>query len=84
MGGGVTGTAEDGTRLHRLLGGEPTAWLVQRARDRLEAGEPADRDRDPDRRDCGAAASGRTANRQAAPFWHVAVGVAARGGPGPA
>ena len=43
-GGGMTDsaidTAEDGTRLHRLLGGEPTAWLVQRARDRLEAGRP--------------------------------------------
>lgn len=25
-------------RLYRLLGGEPLAWLVQRARDRLEAG----------------------------------------------
>lgn len=25
-------------KLHRLLGGEPVAWLVQRARDRLEAG----------------------------------------------
>jgi uncharacterized protein (TIGR02679 family) len=37
---GVTDTAADGTRLHRLLGGEPTAWLVQRARDRLEAGRP--------------------------------------------
>jgi hypothetical protein len=37
---GVTDTAQDGTRLHRLLGGEPTAWLVQRARDRLEAGRP--------------------------------------------
>jgi len=37
---GVTDTAEDGTRLHRLLGGEPTAWLVQRARDRLEVGRP--------------------------------------------
>ena len=23
-----------------LLGGEPVAWLVQRARDRLEAGRP--------------------------------------------
>ena len=37
----MTDTAEDGGglhRLHRLLGGEPTAWLVQRARDRLEAG----------------------------------------------
>ena len=30
---GVTGMAEDGTRLHRLLGGEPTAWLVRRSRD---------------------------------------------------
>ena len=36
----VTGTAEDSTRLHRLLGGEPIAWLVRRARDRLEAGRP--------------------------------------------
>jgi uncharacterized protein (TIGR02679 family) len=36
----VTGPAEDDTRLHRLLGGEPTAWLVRRARDRLEAGRP--------------------------------------------
>jgi uncharacterized protein (TIGR02679 family) len=27
-------------RLHRLLGGEPVAWLVRRARDRLEAGRP--------------------------------------------
>jgi uncharacterized protein (TIGR02679 family) len=35
-----TGTAEDGGRLQRLLGGEPTAWLVQRVRDRLEAGRP--------------------------------------------
>jgi uncharacterized protein (TIGR02679 family) len=38
--GRVTGIAEDGTRLHRLLGGQPTAWLIQRARDRLEAGRP--------------------------------------------
>jgi uncharacterized protein (TIGR02679 family) len=30
-------TAED-DRLRRLLGGEPVVWLVQRARDRLEAG----------------------------------------------
>ena len=36
----MTDIAEDGTRLHRLLGGEPTAWLVRRARDRLEAGRP--------------------------------------------
>jgi uncharacterized protein (TIGR02679 family) len=28
------------TRLHRLLGGESVAWLVRRARDRLEAGRP--------------------------------------------
>jgi uncharacterized protein (TIGR02679 family) len=34
---GVTG-ADD--RLHRLLGGETVAWLVQRARDRLEVGRP--------------------------------------------
>ena len=31
---------ETDPRLHRLLGGEPVAWLVQRARDRLEAGRP--------------------------------------------
>jgi len=36
----VTGSPEVDSRLHRLLGGEPTAWLVQRARDRLEAGRP--------------------------------------------
>jgi uncharacterized protein (TIGR02679 family) len=36
----VTGTSEDGGRLHRLVGGEPTGWLVRRARDRLEAGRP--------------------------------------------
>jgi uncharacterized protein (TIGR02679 family) len=36
----VTDTAEDGSRLHRLLGGESTGWLVRRARDRLEAGHP--------------------------------------------
>jgi uncharacterized protein (TIGR02679 family) len=36
----VTGTTDDGARLHRLLGGEPIAWLVRRARDRLEAGRP--------------------------------------------
>ena len=35
----MTGT-EAGTKLYRLLGGEPLAWLVQRARDRLEAGRP--------------------------------------------
>jgi uncharacterized protein (TIGR02679 family) len=29
-------------RLRRLLGGEPAAWLVQRARDRLENGRPLD------------------------------------------
>ena len=36
----MTGTADDGDRLQRLLGGEPTGWLVQRVRDRLEAGRP--------------------------------------------
>jgi uncharacterized protein (TIGR02679 family) len=35
--GGVTDTDD---RLRRLLGGEPVAWLVRRARDRLEAGRP--------------------------------------------
>ena len=34
----MSDTAEDGSRLHRLLGGESTGWLVRRARDRLEAG----------------------------------------------
>jgi uncharacterized protein (TIGR02679 family) len=34
----VTGTADDDSRLQRLLGGEPTEWLVRRVRDRLEAG----------------------------------------------
>ncbi len=34
----MTDAAETETRLHRLLGGERTAWLVRRARDRLEAG----------------------------------------------
>ena len=29
---------EAGAKLHRLLGGEPLAWLVRRARDRREAG----------------------------------------------
>jgi uncharacterized protein (TIGR02679 family) len=38
--GSVTGAADDDPRLHRLLGGESIAWLVQRARDRLEAGRP--------------------------------------------
>jgi uncharacterized protein (TIGR02679 family) len=36
----MTDTTEGDTRLHRLLGGEPTAWLVRRARDRLESGRP--------------------------------------------
>ncbi len=36
----MTGAAEDGDRLQRLLGAEPTGWLVQRVRDRLEAGRP--------------------------------------------
>jgi uncharacterized protein (TIGR02679 family) len=31
---------ETDTKLHRLLGGEPVAWLVRRARDRLETGRP--------------------------------------------
>jgi uncharacterized protein (TIGR02679 family) len=34
----MTGAAGSEARLHRLLGSEPTAWLVRRARDRLEAG----------------------------------------------
>ena len=37
---GVTDPAEGDSRLHRLLGGEPIAWLLQRARDRLEGGRP--------------------------------------------
>ena len=37
MGGGVT---EADAKLNRLLGGESVAWLVRRARDRLEAGRP--------------------------------------------
>jgi uncharacterized protein (TIGR02679 family) len=36
----VTDPTAAGTRLRRLLGGETTAWLVQRARDRLESGRP--------------------------------------------
>jgi uncharacterized protein (TIGR02679 family) len=35
----VTGTGAN-AKLHRLLGGEPVAWLVRRARDRLETGRP--------------------------------------------
>jgi uncharacterized protein (TIGR02679 family) len=35
-----TGVTDHDARLHRLLGGEPLAWLVRRARDRLEAGRP--------------------------------------------
>jgi uncharacterized protein (TIGR02679 family) len=35
--GGATDTDD---RLRRLLGGDPVAWLVRRARDRLEAGRP--------------------------------------------
>ncbi|MHB1592572.1 MAG: TIGR02679 family protein [Streptosporangiaceae bacterium] len=38
--GDASGVTEPGDKLHRLLGGEPIAWLVQRARDRLEAGRP--------------------------------------------
>ena len=42
VGGGVTdaGVIDTDDRLRRLLGGEPVAWLVRRARDRLEAGRP--------------------------------------------
>jgi uncharacterized protein (TIGR02679 family) len=36
----VTEAGADLDRLHRLLGGEPLAWLVRRARDRLETGRP--------------------------------------------
>jgi uncharacterized protein (TIGR02679 family) len=36
----VTDPAGTEGRLHRLLGSEPTVWLVRRARDRLEAGRP--------------------------------------------
>jgi uncharacterized protein (TIGR02679 family) len=36
----VTAPADFITRLSRLLGGDATAWLIQRARDRLEAGRP--------------------------------------------
>ena len=35
----MTETEAD-VRLHRMLGGEPVAWLVRRVRDRLEAGRP--------------------------------------------
>ena len=35
---GATGATESDARLHRLLGGEDVAWLVRRARDRLETG----------------------------------------------
>jgi uncharacterized protein (TIGR02679 family) len=39
----VTGTGPDiDARLHRLLGGEPVAWLLRRARDRLETGRSLD------------------------------------------
>ena len=36
----VAGAAEADGRLRRLLGGEPLAWLVGRARERLESGRP--------------------------------------------
>lgn len=36
----MSGTTEDGSRLDRLLGGEPTSWLVRRVRDRLATGRP--------------------------------------------
>lgn len=35
-----TGTNETDAKLRRLLGDEPLAWLVRRARDRLEVGRP--------------------------------------------
>ena len=38
--GGVTVLSGGDAKLNRLLGGEPVAWLVRRARDRLEAGRP--------------------------------------------
>ena len=38
--GGCAGVTDADDRLRRLLGGEPVAWLVRRARDRLEAGRP--------------------------------------------
>ena len=36
----VGGKTEAGAKLDRLLGSEPVAWLVRRARDRLETGRP--------------------------------------------
>jgi uncharacterized protein (TIGR02679 family) len=36
----VTGADEEAGRLYRLLGGEHTAWLVRRVRDRLESERP--------------------------------------------
>ena len=45
-------------KLHRLLGGEPVAWLVRRARDRLESRASADRYGYLTRRHPGAAARG--------------------------
>lgn len=33
-------TAVDAARVRRLIGGEPLAWLVERARDRWERGQP--------------------------------------------
>ena len=38
--GEAAGVTDTDTRLDRLLGGESVAWLVRRARDRLEAGRP--------------------------------------------
>jgi uncharacterized protein (TIGR02679 family) len=38
--GEAGGGTEADAKLHRLLGGEPVAWLVRRARDRLAAGRP--------------------------------------------
>ncbi len=56
---------EADAKLHRLLGGEPVAWLVRRARDRLEAGRPL--------------TGTVTLHRKSSPFRGVAVGVADRG-----
>ncbi|MGH3223482.1 MAG: TIGR02679 family protein [Streptosporangiaceae bacterium] len=38
--GGKTQADAEPDRLQRLLGGEPVAWLLRRARDRMEAGRP--------------------------------------------
>ena len=38
--GEASGVIDPEDKLHRLLGGEPVAWLVRRARERLESGRP--------------------------------------------